>query len=55
MYLMTREDSIARKSEWSKRKSNRGKVMVVEVGSCEKDMRLVGREYQRRGITEGTI
>ena len=27
----------------------KGKVMVVEGDSCEKDLRLIGREFHRRG------
>ena len=40
---------IARKREWSERKrSKRGKVMVIKGGRCDQDLRLVGREFQRR-------
>ena len=33
----------------SEEKGREGKVMVVEVDSSEKYLRVVGREFQRRG------
>ena len=50
MCFKAREELIARKSvEQTKEGKREREVMVVEGGSCEKDLRLVGREFHRHG------
>ena len=47
--LEVRGDGSERESGVKGRRVSEGKVMVVEVGSCDKDLKLIGREFQRLG------
>ena len=44
-----REELITRKKSGSNGRGVREEMSMVGEGSCEKDLRLVGREFQRRG------